>query len=87
MPDPAEDLERLVRRLRSLPTRTWLGDVSGLRGLAASLAELGPPGHQLPDVAPHALPDVIAVTGYEAIRAGNGEAAAGLIRQALDATR
>ena len=62
------ELDRLVRRLRGFTSTTWRvgGRAETVRRLAADLATLGAPGHQLPDLPDHALADVIAVLGADA---------------------
>ena len=82
------DLERLVRRLRALTPRSWqAGGRSGVvRRLAHDLVAIGGEGHQLPGLPDHALADVIAVVGADAL-AVDPAAAGELIRKALEQTR
>lgn len=78
----AEQLDRVVRRLRHLSARAWrTGDRShATRQLAQLLAEIAqgveerdlgapPQWHTVPDLPDHALPDAVAVTGHDAIAA------------------
>ena len=82
------DLDRLVRRLRSLTPRSWQAkDRAGVvRRLADDLVAIGGEGHRLPEVPDFALPDVIAVVGADAL-AVDAAAASRLITTALDQTR
>src|SRR3954463_12999909 len=87
----AADLARLVRRLRGLSRRGWSpGDVEQkVRALAEALVAIGGEGHRLSDDLPvHALADVVAVVGQDAL-GGKGAAPAigALPLDALDATR
>ena len=81
------DLDKLVRRLRGLTPRGWRAhDRAGvIRRLAAELVAIGGEGHLLPDVPDHALPDVIAVVGADAL-AADPAAASRLLAAALEAT-
>jgi hypothetical protein len=84
------DLDRLVRRLRRLTPRAWStgGREEHVRALAAALVAIGAPGHDLPPVARHALPDVVAVVGQEALDVeGAAPAVRTLLLHALDVTR
>jgi hypothetical protein len=82
------DLDRLVRRLRGLTPRGWQAqDRAGVvRRLAADLLAIGAEGHQLPELPDHALPDVIAVVGADAL-AVDPAATEVLLRKALEETR
>jgi hypothetical protein len=82
------DLDRLVRRLRSLTSRGWrTHDRAGVvRRLAGDLVAIGGEGHQLPDLPEHTLADVIAVVGADAL-AKDEAATSKLLAAALDATR
>jgi hypothetical protein len=82
------DLDRLVRRLRTLTPRSWqANDRSGVvRRLAHDLVAIGGEGHQLPDLPDYALADVIAVVGADAL-AVDAAAATALITKALEETR
>jgi hypothetical protein len=83
------DLDRLVRRLRRLTPRAWstAGREEHVRALAAALAAIGAPGRALPDVPRHALPDVVAVVGHDALDVeGAAPAVRALLLDALDAT-
>lgn len=89
-PDDAEaDLDRLVRRLRSLSPRAWSAADrrETVRRLGRHLVSLGEPGHDLPDVPDHALGDVVAVLAREAMRNGRRDEVATAVRAALEATR
>jgi hypothetical protein len=84
------DLDRLVRRLRRFSPRAWstAGREERVRALAAALAVIGGEGHELPRVATHALPDVVAVVGYDALQTeGAVPAVRALLLAALDALR
>jgi len=84
------DLDKLVRRLRRFGPRTWsTGDHSDrVRALAEALAVIGGDGHQLPDVPDHALADVVAVVGHDALDVDDATAAVhALVKDALDGTR
>jgi hypothetical protein len=87
----ATELARLVRRLRGFSRRAWSqGDAEGrVRALAEALVVIGGEGHQLPaDLPIHALGDVIAVVGHDALRIeGAAPAVRALLLDALDATR
>ena len=89
--DAASDLARLVRRLRGFSRRAWSqGDTEQrIRALAEALVVIGGEGHQLPaDLPTHALGDVIAVLGHDALRSeGAAPAVRALLLDALDATR
>jgi hypothetical protein len=82
------DLDRLVRRLRGFSSRAWrTNDRSGVvRRLADDLVAIGGEGHRLPEIPDHALADVIAVVGADAL-AVNPAAANALLAAALEATR
>jgi hypothetical protein len=82
------DLDRLVRRLRGLTPRGWQANdrVGAVRRLAADLVAIGAEGHRLPEMPDHALADVIAVVGADAL-AADPAAAGRLIEAALEATR
>ena len=89
--DAAADLARLVRRLRGFSRRAWShGETEQrVRALAEALVVIGGEGHQLPaDLPTHALADVVAVVGHDAL---NDEEAAPAVRallfDTLDATR
>jgi hypothetical protein len=85
------DLARLVRRLRGFTPRAWrAGEAEQrVRALAEALATIGGEGHELPAGLPvHALPDVIAVLGHDALGVeGAAPAVRALLLDALDATR
>jgi hypothetical protein len=85
----ADDLDRLVRRLRGFSARTWSsGDRrDAVRRLAADLVALGEPGHVLPDLPDHALADAVAVLAREAIENGRRDEVAAAVRDALEQTR
>src|SRR3954449_5506844 len=89
--DAAADLARLVRRLRGFSRRAWSqGDTEQrVRALAEALVVIGGEGHRLPDNLPtHALGDVIAVVGHDALTSeGAAPAVRTLLLDALDATR
>src|SRR3954462_12310296 len=89
--ETAADLARLVRRLRGFSRRAWShGDTEQrIRALAEALVVIGGEGHQLPAELPtHALGDVIAVVGHDALRnEGAAPAVRALLLDALDATR
>jgi len=89
--DAAADLARLVRRLRGFSRRAWSqGDnEQRVRALAEALVLIGGEGHQLPAHLPtHALGDVIAVLGHDALNFdGTAAAVHALVLDALDATR
>jgi hypothetical protein len=78
------DLDRLVRRLRSLPPSAWRSGGRDLvvRRLAADLVTVGGSGHELPDLPDHALADAIAVLGREAQQV-DPDRTADLLRAAL----
>ena len=82
------DLDRLVRRLRALTPRSWqVRDRSAVvRRLADDLVAIGGEGHHLPQVPDHALADVIAVVGADAL-AVDEAAASHLLAAALEETR
>jgi hypothetical protein len=81
------DLDLLVRRLRALTPRGWRAHdrVGVVRRLADELVVIGGEGHQLPDLPDHALPDVIAVVGADAL-AVDPATTQRLIEAALEAT-
>ncbi|HET7311932.1 MAG TPA: hypothetical protein VFJ17_11480 [Mycobacteriales bacterium] len=85
------DLARLVRRLRSFSRRRWSqGDVEDrVRALAEALVVIGGEGHRLPEDLPtHALVDVVAVVGHDALQTeGAAPAVRALLLDALEATR
>ena len=85
------DLARLVRRLRGFSRRRWSqGDAEErVLALARALAAIGGEGHELPpDLPTHALGDVVAVVGHDALQAeGAAPAVRTLLLDALDATR
>lgn len=85
------DLARLVRRLRSFSPRRWSqGDAEErVRALADALVAIGGEGHRLPAGLPtHALADVVAVVGHDALETeGAAPAVRALLLDALDATR
>jgi hypothetical protein len=88
----ASELHRLVRRLRGLTARAWAssGRRETVRQLAAEMAGLTAPGRPLPPVPDHALGDVIAVLGQDALEGGDPalvERVAALVADALAATR
>ena len=57
-------------------------------GLLTALAEMSAPGHQLPPLPDHALPDAVAVLGHDALaEPGSTEGVAQLLRDALDRTK
>ena len=82
------DLDKLVRRLRGLTPRGWQAHdrVGVVRRLANELVAIGGEGHQLPELPDHALPDVIAVVGADAL-AKDEAATSKLLAAALDQTR
>ena len=82
------ELDRLVRRLRSLTARGWRAhDRAGVvRRLADDLVAIGGEGHQLPELPDHALPDVVAVVGADAL-AKDEAATSKLLAAALEETR
>ncbi|HET6816330.1 MAG TPA: hypothetical protein VFH66_03790 [Mycobacteriales bacterium] len=85
------DLARLVRRLRGFSRRAWSQHAveERVRALASALVVIGGEGHRLPDDLPtHALADVIAVVGHDALNVeGAAPAVRALLLDALDATR
>src|SRR4051794_17328616 len=87
----AADLARLVRRLRGFSPRAWRHGHTEqrIRDLAEALVVIGGEGHQLPAHLPtHALGDVIAVLGHDALNFdGTAAAVHALVLDALDATR
>ena len=87
----AAALVRLVRRLRGFSRRAWAhGEAeSRIRALAEALVVIGGEGHQLPaDLPVHALADVIAVVGHDALDVeGAAPAVRALLLDALDSTR
>ena len=82
------DLDRLVRRLRTLTPSSWRANdrSSVVRRLAEDLVAIGGEGHQLPDLPDYALADVIAVVGADAM-AVDPAAASRLLAAALDQIR
>jgi hypothetical protein len=75
-------LERVVRRLRHMSARAWRATdrARAAHDLAQLLAEVGqgveeraqpapPQWRAVPDLADHALPDAVAVTGHDALAA------------------
>jgi hypothetical protein len=83
-----DELERLVRRLRSLSPRAWASRRDVVRRLLDDLAALSAPGRRVPDLPDHALGDAVAVLGQDALSdPETRERAAHLVRGALDATR
>src|SRR3954447_9127509 len=81
-------LERLVRRLRGLTPRAWSAKERSerIRALAEALAVIGGEGHALPVVPDHAMADVIAVLGYDALAVeGAAPAVRALLLDTLDA--
>src|SRR4051794_26887352 len=87
----AADLARLVRRLRNFSRRAWShGEAEArVRALAEALVAIGGEGHQLPAELPtHALPDVVAVVGHDALNVeGAAPAVRALLLDTLEATR
>ena len=84
------DLDRLVRRLRGLTPLAWAAQDrrATILRLAEELAEVGAEGHRLPAGLPdHAMADVIAVVGREAIANGRRDEVAAAVRRALAETR
>jgi hypothetical protein len=85
------DLARLVRRLRGFSRRAWNhgGAEQRVRALAEALVTIGSEGHRLPDDLPtHALADVVAVVGHDALDVeGAAPAVRALLLETLDATR
>jgi hypothetical protein len=85
------DLARLVRRLRGFSRRSWshAGAEERIRALAEALVTIGGEGHQLPtDLPTHALGDVVAVVGHDALNVeGAAPAVRTLLLDALEATR
>ena len=85
------DLARLVRRLRGFSRRRWgQGDAEArVRALAEALVTLGGEGHELPaDLPTHALGDVVAVVGRDALQSeGAAPAVRTLLLDALETTR
>ena len=85
------DLARLVRRLRGFSRRAWAqADAEErIRALAEALVTIGGEGHQLPaDLPTHALGDVVAVVGHDALNVeGAAPAVRTLLLDALEATR
>src|SRR3954453_20271894 len=89
--DAEADLARLVRRLRGFSRRAWSqGDTERrVRALAEALVVIAGEGHRLPEDLPtHALGDVVAVVGHDALKEkGAAPAVRALLLDALDATR
>ena len=87
----AADLARLVRRLRGFSRRAWGHGEAELRvrALVEALVAIGGEGHQLPpDLPTHALADVLAVVGRDALNVeGAAPAVRALLLDTLDATR
>lgn len=94
----AADLDKLVRRLRSLSPRAWQDRSATVRAALAGLVELSSEleGRALepPEVADHVLPDAVAVIGTDVLttaRRADDEAAVArmheLIKTALNVTR
>ena len=94
----AAELERLVRRLRSLSRRAWKDRrppaQTALDGLVALDAQLEQRELESPTVADHVIPDAVALIGGDVLDAvattGNAdalEAVRRLIGEALVATR
>ncbi len=85
------ELNRLVRRLRGFSRRAWSRDAveQQVRALAEALVVIGGEGHQLPsDLPTHALGDVVAVVGHDALKTeGAAPAVRTLLLSALEATR
>ena len=82
------ELDRLVRRLRHLTARGWRTQdrAAVVRRLAEELVAIGGEGHRLPELPEHALADVIAVVGADAL-VKDEAATSKLLAAALDATR
>src|SRR3954471_2297820 len=95
VPDPAADVDQLVRRLRGLSARAWAsgGRRDAVRRLCAELLALGEPGHVLPELPDHGLGDAVAVLSHEALRYqatqrnGRRDEVAAAVRRALEATK
>jgi hypothetical protein len=89
MPAAADDLDRLVRRLRGFSARAWSGGGrrDAVRALLTDLVTLGEPGHALPDLPDHALADAVAVLAREATENGRRDEVAAAVRRALEQTR
>jgi hypothetical protein len=85
------DLARLVRRLRGFSRRAWshADAETRIRALAEALVAIGGEGHALPpDLPTHALADVVAVVGRDAMNVeGAAPAVRTLLLDALEATR
>ena len=85
------DLARLVRRLRGFSRRAWAQGAteSRIRALAEALVVIGGEGHELPaDLPTHALGDVVAVVGRDALQSeGAAPAVRTLLLDALETTR
>jgi hypothetical protein len=84
------DLDKLVRRLRGLSPRAWAtgGREEHIRALAAALSVIGGEGHELPRIPTHALADVVAVVGHDALdMQGAAPAVRALLLDALEKTR
>jgi hypothetical protein len=90
-PAAEADLARLVRRLRGFSRRAWNhgGAEQRVRALAEALVTIGGEGHRLPaDLPTHALADVVAVVGHDALDVeGAAPAVRALLLATLDATR
>jgi hypothetical protein len=95
VPEPAAEVDQLVRRLRGLSPRAWAtgGRRDAVRRLCADLVALGEAGHVLPDLPDHALGDAVAVLSHEALkfqatqRNGRRDEVAAAVRRALEETR
>src|SRR3954454_18672763 len=89
--DAAAHLARLVGPPRGFSRGRWSQGATEqrVRALAEALVLLGGEGHQLPAHLPtHALGDVIAVLGHDALNIdGTAAAVHALVLDALDATR
>jgi hypothetical protein len=87
------DLDKLVRRLRTLSRRAWDQRREPVRRLVADLVALGEPGHPVPDLPDHALGDAVAVLAHEALtfqatqQNGRRDEVATAVRRALEETR
>jgi len=83
------DLDRLVRRVRGFSPRIWQtgGRREAVRELARRLAALTAGERPLPSVPDHALGDVLAVVGRDALDVGLTDDVAELVAEGLSATR